>query len=59
MRGGPRRYPRQIRRWARYANLVAHKSRTTGYWYLSDADNWLASPECGLCDSECIKWLLS
>ncbi len=54
----PRRYFPQIRRLARYDDLIAKKSRKDGRWYFTDYNNWLKSPEQGLADEEALKWLL-
>lgn len=54
----PRKYDPQIRRLARYENLVAMKSRKDGNWYFSDRNNSLQSPEQGMDDVEALEWLL-
>lgn len=54
----PRRYSPQIRRLARYDNLIAMKSRSDGRWYFSNTNNFLQSPQNGLSDLEALEWLL-
>jgi hypothetical protein len=54
----PERYYSQIRRLARYEDLIARKSRKDGKWYFSDHTNSLKSSVQGLDDLEALKYLL-